>query len=138
MTLLKKNSEFLIKILESTYTKYPKYKYDNIKNIIHNKNDSGLYFDIENCEHDNILYKFINNSTNTLFENINKFIDEYVNYKNGLSICKICGENITMLNIKAPLFIDNKKYIVNINNHRRAHGVCRVCSCTSCKNVCLL
>lgn len=69
------------------------------------------------CSHIDILKKILNhNQENDYYEKLNSFIDDFLNYKNGLATCKLCGENITIMNILDVIYIDKNKYITIIND----------------------
>lgn len=113
----KYTNNFLLSLSGTSFT-FPKKEYvDFIEvEVPEKENENSFLLNIEPCTHEQILDSYLSDREN-YFNNVNKFIEEYVDYKNGLAVCKLCNENIVALNIKEALYVDKTKFIVNINDN---------------------
>lgn len=114
---LKDYIDLILKIFEYDNPRlYPLEEEKKIIEIIINDNKENVYYEIQDkCPHEKIVNNFFQDQEN-YFKNIEKFMEENINYENDLAICKICNEVIVNLNIHELNEYDSNKYIGYINN----------------------
>ncbi|BAO49510.1 putative RNA polymerase associated transcriptional specificity factor [Alphaentomopoxvirus acuprea] len=74
-----------------------------------------LQYDITICAHVDNAKKLFKSVVN-FYENTNKFLNEYILFKNKLAICKICGEVLDMLNFEEATYLQSRGEIIIISN----------------------
>lgn len=114
---LKNYMDFILKIFEYDDPKLYKLKEEtNHINIYINKTPENNFFEIENkCPHEETITNFFKDQNN-YFKNLGEFIENNIDYKDDIAVCKLCGEIITNLNLNELNDFDSTKYVGYINN----------------------
>lgn len=76
-------------------------------------NEKNFILQQESCPHERLLTEYITDKSD-FFAKINSFIEDYVNYEDGLAYCKLCNELITTLSIQGKSYSNDRKYVANV------------------------
>lgn len=67
------------------------------------------------CVHDKYFTSMIKNIYN-FYEQMQEFIDKFIIFEDDIAICNICKCSIPTLIIKDIIYLNTKKYVINIDN----------------------
>lgn len=108
--------DIIFKSLNKEKTIIKKKKYNKFQPIEEKSTNNLLnqFFMTEPCDHIEEYQKVY--KLGNYYENVNKFIKNFINYMDGRAICVLCNEAIRELNIQASFFIDKEKFITTPDN----------------------
>lgn len=109
--LLQKNNDLFFDAITKKISKFKLPKLDTYQNVEKYKFNTTIEVIREfECEHISVYNNIFKNEN--YFDDVNNFINNYINYKEGRAICVLCGESVIGLNIQATFF--NNSEVNNI------------------------